>query len=210
MICKYPQILLIQLTREKRWSEYNIPHPALAVDLCVEAARDVAWDTAGQSVQDDSCWVDGTMAVHIERSQQCHYDDRCSNEESVCHYQGFGYFVCDTVLQFNRLCMCVLLCTAEWMLTCGKGKELSPHSQNGTQQAFVRGEPEDFSVDDLPAVVSLVHIIAATLLLHIVPVGDGWMDGCYNVSDKEKDCKKSLHNMYRLLHGTLINKGVLP
>lgn len=61
------------------------------------------------------------------------------------------------------------------MLTCSKSKELSPHSQNSTQQAFVRGKSEDFSVYDLPAIVSLVQIIAATLLLHIVPADEGKM-----------------------------------
>lgn len=59
------------------------------------------------------------------------------------------------------------------MPTCRKSKELSPHPQHGTQQAFVRGKPEDVSVDDLPAVVSLVQIITVALLLHIVPAGEG-------------------------------------
>lgn len=73
--------------------------------------------------------------------------------------------------------MCVALfgCIWEWTLTCGKGEELSPHSQHGTQQAFVRGKPEDVSVYNLPAVVSLVQIIAAALFLHIVPTGEGKM-----------------------------------
>jgi len=61
------------------------------------------------------------------------------------------------------------------MLTCGKGEELSSHSQHGTQQAFVRGKPEDIGVYDLPAVVSLVQVVTAALFLHIVPAGGGNM-----------------------------------
>lgn len=68
--------LPFSLTGEERWCEDDVPHPALAVDLCVETARDVAWHTAGQSIQDDGCWIDGAMAVHIEHSQQCHEDYR--------------------------------------------------------------------------------------------------------------------------------------
>ena len=65
--------------------------------------------------------------------------------------------------------MCVHVC----VLTRGQGKELGPHSQHSTQQAFVRGKPEDVSVNDLPAVVSLVQIITAALLLHVVSAGEG-------------------------------------
>lgn len=57
-------------------------------------------------------------------------------------------------------------------LTCGKGEELSPNSKHGTEQAFVGGEPKDISVYDLPAVVSLVQVVAAGFLLHIVPAGE--------------------------------------
>lgn len=59
------------------------------------------------------------------------------------------------------------------MLTCGESKELCSHSQHGTQKAFVRGKPENISVYDLPTVVSLVQVITAALLLHIVPAGEG-------------------------------------
>lgn len=76
-----PKPLLIGLTGEERRGEDDVPHPALAVDLCVEAAWHVAWHTAGQSVQDDSRGVDGTVAVHIEHSQQCHDDDSYRSEE---------------------------------------------------------------------------------------------------------------------------------
>lgn len=58
------------------------------------------------------------------------------------------------------------------MLTCGEGQELSSHSQHGTQQAFVRRKPEDIGVYDLPAVVSLVQIVAAALFLHVVPAAE--------------------------------------
>lgn len=57
-------------------------------------------------------------------------------------------------------------------LTCGKGEELSPNSKHGTEQAFVGGEPEDISVYDLPAIVSLVQVVTACFLLHIVPAGE--------------------------------------
>lgn len=60
---------MIELTREERRGEDDVPHPALAVDLCVEAARDVTRHTAGQSVQDDGCRVDGTVAMHVEHSK---------------------------------------------------------------------------------------------------------------------------------------------
>lgn len=42
-----------RLTREEGGGEDDIPHPVLAVDFGVEAAGDVAGNTAGQSVQDD-------------------------------------------------------------------------------------------------------------------------------------------------------------
>lgn len=89
----------------------------------------------------------------------------------MCPYRGLGYFSFT-----DWVCVRVLLCTAECTLTCGEGEELSPHSQNGTQQTFVRGKPENFSVYDLPAVVSVVQIIAATFLIYIVPVGEVRMD----------------------------------
>lgn len=81
--------------------------------------------------------------------------------------------------RLNRLrsavCVAVFGSIGEWALTCGQSKELSPHSQHGTQKAFVRGKPEDVSVYDLPAVVSLVQIITAALLLYIVPADEGKM-----------------------------------
>jgi len=63
------------LTWEQRRREDDVPHPALAVDLCVEAARDVARHAAGQRVQDDSCRVDGTVAVYVEHAKQRHDDN---------------------------------------------------------------------------------------------------------------------------------------
>lgn len=71
------------LTGEERRGEDDVPHPALAVDLRIEAAGHEARHTAGQSVQDDSCRVDGAVAVHVEHSQQCHDDDSYCNEGSL-------------------------------------------------------------------------------------------------------------------------------
>lgn len=79
---KHPEPLLIALTGEERRGEDDVPHPALAVDLCVEAAGHVAWHTAGQRVQDDGGRVDGTMAMHIEHPQQRHQDDSCRSSET--------------------------------------------------------------------------------------------------------------------------------
>ncbi len=83
----------VGLTGEERRGEDDVPHPALAVDLRVEAARHVARHAAGQSVQDDGCRVDGAVAVHIEHPQQRHDNDSCRNDETdqtpafkVCTY----------------------------------------------------------------------------------------------------------------------------
>lgn len=65
---------LIRLTGEERRGEDDVPHPALATDLCVEAARHVAGHAASQGVQDYGCRVDCAVAVHVEHSQQCHDD----------------------------------------------------------------------------------------------------------------------------------------
>lgn len=89
----------------------------------------------------------------------------------------------------------LFVCVWEWTLTCGEGKELSPHSQHGTQQAFVRGKPEDISVNNLPTIVSLVQIITATLLLHIVPTGEGKVFSPRKIrilKSKQKDHNTSL------------------
>lgn len=59
------------------------------------------------------------------------------------------------------------------ILTCGKSEELSPNSKHSTEQAFVRGEPKDVGVYDLPAIVSLVQVVTACFLFHIVPAGGG-------------------------------------
>lgn len=90
----------------------------------------------------------------------------------LCH----SYFQykdgCYRTVQYSQLYLMNLRST----LTRCEGKELSPHSQHSTQQAFVRGKPEDVGVYDLPAVVSLVQIVTAALLLHVVPEGEGeWL-----------------------------------
>lgn len=69
------------LTRKERWGEDDVPHPALAVDLRVEAAGYISWHTAGQSVQHDGSRVDGAVVVHVEHSQQRHDDDSCRDEK---------------------------------------------------------------------------------------------------------------------------------
>ena len=79
---KWSRTPLIGLTGEERRGEDDVPHPALAVDLCVEAARHVARHAAGQRVQDDGCRVDGAVAVHVEHSQQSHEDDSFCKEEA--------------------------------------------------------------------------------------------------------------------------------
>lgn len=63
------------LTGEERRGEDDVPHPALAVDLRVEAAGHVARHAAGQGVQHDGRRVDGAVAVHVKHSQQRHDDD---------------------------------------------------------------------------------------------------------------------------------------
>lgn len=69
-----------------------------------------------------------------------------------------------------KLCSTSFLChVQDYRFTCGEGKKLSSHPEHSTQQAFVRREPEDISVDDLPAIVTLIQIITATIFLHIVP-----------------------------------------
>lgn len=54
-------------------------------------------------------------------------------------------------------------------LTRGERKELSSDSQHGTQQAFKGRESEHVGVDDFPAVVSLIQVVTAALLLHVIP-----------------------------------------
>lgn len=74
----------------------------------------------------------------------------------------------DIALEFRPVFVQVQPCV---LLTCGKSKELSSNSQYSTQQAFKGWKPEDISVYDFPAIVSLVQIIAATLFFHVVPAG---------------------------------------
>lgn len=78
------EVAPFSLTREEGRGEDDVPHPALAVNLRVETARDVAGHAAGQSVQDNSCRVDGAMAMHVKHSQQRHDNDPCGNEETRC------------------------------------------------------------------------------------------------------------------------------
>lgn len=59
------------------------------------------------------------------------------------------------------------------MFTCRQGQKLSPYSEHSTQEALVRRKPEDVSVYDLPAVFSLVQVVTAALLVHIVSAGEG-------------------------------------
>lgn len=61
-------------------------------------------------------------------------------------------------------------CGSSWRrLTRGERKELSSDSQHGAQQAFKGREPEHIGVDDFPAVISLIQVVAAALLLHVIP-----------------------------------------
>lgn len=97
----------------------------------------------------------------------------------------------------------VSLCLWIWesILTCGKGKELSPNSQHSTEQAFERRKPKYVSMDDFPTIVSLVQIITATLLFHIVPEGESkvflWL------GEPKREQEKAL--LY--LHGLAGNTG---
>lgn len=79
-----------QHTGEERRGQDDVPRPALAVDLRVEAAGDVTRHAAGQSVQDDGRRVDGAVAVHVEHPQQRHDDDSYDNRAitpEVCIYK---------------------------------------------------------------------------------------------------------------------------
>lgn len=68
-------ILPSRLTGKERRGQDDVPHPTLAVDLRVEAARDVARHAAGQSVQNDGGGVNGAVVVRVEHSQERHDDD---------------------------------------------------------------------------------------------------------------------------------------
>lgn len=111
------QTLRVGLTGEERRGEDDVPHPALAVDLRVEAARHIARHAAGQSVQDDGCRVDGTVAVHIEHPQQRHNDDSYCNDETdqtpafvcICHYQVSNCYATKTVATCQ--CCSELVCS---------------------------------------------------------------------------------------------------
>lgn len=68
------------LTWEEWRGENDIPDPALAMYLCVEATGAVSWHAARQRVQHDGRRVDSTMAMHVKHSQQRHDDDPYSNQ----------------------------------------------------------------------------------------------------------------------------------
>lgn len=117
---KWSQTPFIWLTREETWGEDDVPHPVMAIDLCVKAARDVPWHTAGQSIQDDSCWVDGTVAVHIEHSQQCHDDDPYRNEETLrwsysCIWGLYIWSVCVCHYQVSHILWCSIQKLLLWV-----------------------------------------------------------------------------------------------
>lgn len=65
------------LTGEERRGEDDVPHPALAADLRVEAARHVSGHAAGQGVHHDGGRVDGAVVVHVEHAEERHDDDAC-------------------------------------------------------------------------------------------------------------------------------------
>ena len=71
-----------RLTGEQAGGEDDVPDPALAVDLRVEAAGDVARHAAGQGVQHDGGGVDGAVAVHVEHPQQRHDNNRYGDKRT--------------------------------------------------------------------------------------------------------------------------------
>lgn len=62
-------------TWEQAGGENDVPDPALAVDLRVEAAGAVTRYAARQGIQHDGGRVDGTMAMDIKHAEQRHDDD---------------------------------------------------------------------------------------------------------------------------------------
>lgn len=82
---KIKMLISKMLTREEWGGENNVPHPSLAIDLCVKAAGDISWHAACQSIEDNCCWVDGTVTMYIEHSQQRHDNNYCERKGSLLY-----------------------------------------------------------------------------------------------------------------------------